>query len=231
MDLKNILKKLITSNFKIILTSVTIKELEKMQHFNDIDGNDARYILALAAENPDSFKAELIGENLDTPDDCIIKYCTDNKEYIELLTSDKTMALKARMYNVDVKYLKQTKPFINSKQISPANPKVCTLFSVEKTEDKLLISILQTSLKSIRVYSNGIECNDGIIELRLGDDVYIATRKPEYITFAHYRIITLDSENNCELIFSKRIRNDTDIDILRASYKSFIKDFICRCNL
>lgn len=230
-NLREYLSKICSTKAKLILTSVTIKELEKMQNFKDIDGNDARYILALAAENLNSFETVLINETLDTPDDCIIKYCADHKESVTLLTSDKTMALKARMYSVQVHYFKQTTPTVNSKALSPTNSKVMTLLSANRIGNKLLISNFQTDTRSICVYSDGLEYNDGIRELKVGDDVFISSKKPDYITFAHYRIISLYAENNCELIYSKRFYDYNDIDVPNSAYKSFIKDFKLRHDL
>ena len=230
-DLRDILSKICSTQDKLILTSVTIKELEKMQNFKDIDGNDARYILALAVENHNSFETVLIDETLDTPDDCIIKYCADHKESVTLLTSDKTMALKARMYSVQVHYFKQTKPTTNSKTISNTNSKVRTLIPANRIGNKLFISNFQTHTMSIRVCSNNLEYNDGIRELNVGDDVFIATKKSDYITFAHYKMISLYAENNCELIYSKRFYDYNDIDVPDSAYKSFIKDFKLRHDL
>lgn len=230
-DLRDILSKICSTQDKLILTSVTIKELEKMQNFKDIDGNDARYILALAVENHNSFETVLIDETLDTPDDCIIKYCADHKESVTLLTSDKTMALKARMYSVQVHYFKQTKPTTNFKTISNTNSKVRTLIPANRIGNKLLISKFQTHTMSIRVCSNNLEYNDGIRELKVGDDVFIATKKSDYITFAHYKMISLYAENNCELIYSKRFYDYNDIDVTDSAYKSFIKDFKLRHDL
>lgn len=231
-NLREYLSKICLTQAKLILTSVTIKELEKMQNFKDIDGNDARYILALAVENHNSFETVLIDETLDTPNDCIIKYCADHKESVTLLTSDKTMALKARMYSVQVHYFKQTKPTANSKTISHTNSnKVRTLIPANRIGNKLLISNFQTNTMSIRVCSNNLEYNDGIRELNVGDDVFIATKKSDYITFAHYKMISLYAENNCELIYSKRFYDYNDIDVPDSAYKSFIKDFKLRHDL
>ena len=61
--------------------------------------------------------------------------------------------------------------------------------------------------------------------------VFISSKKPDYITFAHYRIISLYAENNCELIYSKRFYDNNDIDVPKPAYTSFIKDFKLRHNL
>lgn len=219
------ISKVCSTKSKIILTSITIKELEKLQKFNNLTGKDARYILALAAENHTSFETVLIDETFDTPDDCIIHYCAENKNHVTLMTSDKTMALKARMYGVQVKYLKcnQTnngKPFTKR-----SNSKIRTLIPAKRVANKLLISNFYTNTMGLRVCSNGIAYTDGVRELKIGDDVFIATKKSGYITFAHYKIVSLYSENNCELIYSKRFYDYNDIDVPEESYKLFIENF------
>ena len=229
--LEDILLRICATKAKIILTSITIKELEKIQKFKDIQGVDARHILAMAAENYDSFETVLIDETLDTPDDCIIKYCAANKDNVTLLTSDKTMALKARMYSVQVQYFKQTENKVISNTVMPNNSKVRTLIPANRIGNKLFISKFQTNTQSISVYSNGIEYSDGIQELNVGDDVFIATKKSDYITFAHYKMISLYAENNCKLIYSKRFYDYNDMELLEAAYKSFMKDFKRRHNL
>lgn len=240
MTFDKVISKICKTQEKIILTSVTIKELEKMQRFNDHEAMDARHILAMAAEQPEKFITVLIDETLYTPDDCIIKYCADNRQRVTLLTSDKTMALKARMYSVQVEYFKQ------DKAENPANRRIekltkkrpnesyyssniRTLFPARKVGNQLFIFEMNTREQSIVVSSNGIEYTEGTIMLKIGDDVYISTKKLGYITFAHYKVISLNSENNCKLVYAKRIYNNTEINNLpQATYKSILKDFKIR---
>lgn len=230
-SLRDNISKVCSTKSKIILTSITIKELEKIQKFDNLKGKDARYILALAAENHTSFESVLIDETFDTPDDCIVHYCAKNKNQVTLLTSDKTMALKARMYGVQVHYLKQGISSNNNHIVKQSNSKIKTLFPARRIANKLLISRFHTNTISIRVYSDGVEYTDGVIELKIGDDVFIASKKPEYITFAHYKMISLYCENNCELIFSKRFYDYNDIDVPKVEYKTFLKNFKRRHNL
>lgn len=225
--LRNILSQIGLDNGKIILTSITIKELEKLQKRNDIDGNDARYILALAAENPNRFENVLIDETVGIPDDCIVKYCADHKDSVTLLTSDKTMALKARMFSVNVRYFNH----FNSPMRTHTNSKIMTLIPAKQVRNELFISDFQRRFMSIRVFSNGLEYNEGNKKLKIGDDVLIATKKLDYITFAHYRMISLRTINNCKLLYNKRFYNDDKIDVSNPLYKSFLQDFKCRHDL
>lgn len=229
-NLEEILSKIFLTNKKIILTSITIKELEKLQTIKDVKSKDARYILALAAENPKSFESVLIDETLNTPDDCIIKYCADNKEKVTLLTADKTMAINARMYGVNTEYFKHTyNSNTNTKQ--PTNSKIRTLIPAKRIGSQLIISNFHTNTLSICIRSNGKEYNDGIRELHVGDDVFISSKKVDYITFAHYKMISTYAEDNCELIFSKRFYDYNDFDVPNQDYKSFLEDFKLRHNL
>ena len=65
---------------------------------------------------------------------CIVKYCAEHKEQVILMTADKTMALKARMYGVKTKYLKQI-------------DNVCTLFVAKRIKNQLCISDFNTEFR------------------------------------------------------------------------------------
>lgn len=233
-ELEELFSNVYATNAKIILTSVTIKELEKMQKFHDDDAKAARHILAMAAENQKSFQTVLIDETVGIPDDCIIKYCADNKDNVVLLTSDKTMALKARMYGVVTQYFKRkrTSKFTTAKSMTCSYDKRNTLLSARKIGDDLVISDFNNKYRSILLISDGYEYTDGVQTLKIGDDVYLATKKPEYMTFAHYKITSLSAENNSKLIYSKRIYRESEIlDLPKAGYKSFMRDFKHRHDL
>ncbi len=229
--LRNILSQISLNNGKIILTSITIKELEKLQKFDDVDGNDARYILGLAAENPNRFENVLIDETVGIPDDCIVKYCADHKDSITLLTSDKTMALKARMLCVHVRYFKHFNSPTVTQTARHTKAKIMTLIPANRVHNQLFISNFQRTFMSIRVFSNGFEYNEGTKKLKIGDDVLIATKKADYITFAHYRMISLRATNNCELVYSRRFYKDDKLIVSEPEYKSFLQDFKCRHDL
>ena len=244
-NIKERLLKICNTNKKIILTSITIRELENLQKSITLQGKDARYFLALAAENPKSFVSQLIDETIDSPDDCITKYWADNKDKFILLTSDKTMALKARMYGVEVQYFKKTNKQTNSKvetadtnanlvptsTLASTNSNIRTLFPAKKIGNKLMLSDFHTDTRSIRVYSDKYLYNNGTRELKIGDNVFIASKKDDCITFAHYKMISVEATNNCELIFSRRIYDYSKPDLPKIIYKKFFNDFLRRHDL
>lgn len=208
-----------------------------MQKFKDFDAKWARHILAIAAENNyENFYTVLIDENLENPDECIIKYCADHKNNVVLLIADKTMALKARMYGVKVRYFKRNNSYANSNSnVQPSvntTSIINTLFVAGKIGGKLSISDFNTDHRSVKVISNGLEYTEGVCELKIGDDVYIVKKKNKYLTFAHYTMISLEARNNCKLVYSKRIYNISEIENLpKVDYKTFIRNFKCRHNL
>lgn len=215
----------------IVLTSVTIKELEKLQKIKDDAGWNAKRILALAAKDGDEcyFETVLIDETFGIPDDQIVKYCTDNKNSVKLLTGDKTMSLKARMYGVEAIYFEhphKKQSSVKNKAINQFSKRILTLRPAKLIDGDLIIDNFQSEKMSIRVYSNGLEFNEGKIKLHVNDDVFISSRKDNYVTFAHYKIISLNEKDNCELIYSGRYYDYFNtVRVNNPEYKNFINEF------
>lgn len=224
-DFDDIIKDILKEKI-IVLTTITIEELGKLQKYNDTSGRDARNILSMAAENQKDFECVVIDETLETPDDCIIKYCDDNKSNVILFTADKTMDLKARAFGVKTKFFKQPKSAENS--MKKPHKKVSTLYEAKRNGNELKITCFVGKFKSIKVISKDIQYSSGSIALKKGDNVYIArTTKDDCIFFIHYEINSTDEENNCKIIYFKKIYNKGQIRKLpKEKYKSFIREFI-----
>lgn len=217
----------VTQN-KIILTTVTINELEKMQKFHDNDGYDARRILSMAADDSEHFESVLIDDTLGTPDYCIVKYCADNKDNVVLLTADKTMALNARARGVKTHFFKHTVQ--NSHTVlTSATDDTHKLHLARKVAGEFYLCDFENDSRSVRVVSDGIEYTRGTVKLKIGDDVYVTTKKFDYVTFAHYQITSLSEDCNCTLVYHKRMYNSAEINNLPlAGYKAFMRDFARR---
>lgn len=224
-DFEDIIKDILKEKI-IVLTTITIEELGKLQKYNDTSGRDARNILSMAAENQKDFECVVIDETLETPDDCIIKYCAGNKSNVILFTADKTMDLKARAFGVKTKFFKQPKSAENS--MKKPHKKVSTLYEAKRNGNELKITCFVGKFKSIKVISKDIQYSSGSIALKKGDNVYIArTTKDDCIFFIHYEINSTDEENNCKIIYFKKIYNKGQIRKLpKEKYKSFIREFI-----
>ena len=113
------LSQICATSAKIVLTSIVRQELNNMQFVKrDYKAQRARSIMAMAAERPEKFYNVLIDETLPTHDDCIVKYCAENKHRVTLLTADKNMALDAREQSVKVEFFRKSyKQFQNIKKV------------------------------------------------------------------------------------------------------------------
>lgn len=224
-DIFDILEKISTTSSKIVITSVVLKELDTMQKINDYEGNAAKRILALAAENINNYDIVYIDETVGIPDDCIVKYCAENKRKVTLITADKVMALKARMYGIEAKYLKHTRVFVRDYIRHEDGAQISTFVNAKIIDGSLVLIKPMSATQSIQIISNGIEYTDRIRELQVGDTVYIATQKDSYISFVHLKVIKISEERNCELIYAHKFYNAEQIETIKGSYKSFVRAF------
>lgn len=225
------LRQICETDAKVILTSVVRQELNTMQSFKkDEIARQARGIMALAAQRPEKFYNVLIDETLETHDDCIVKYCVDNRHRVILLTADKNMALDAREQLVKVEFFRrgfrQIRSINDTMVPKKGKADIRTLNPARRIGNKLIIMDMQGEKRDIRVLSNGKEYVDGIVELSVGDEVLIVGKKSNCITFGHYNMITLYEEDNCKLVYARKIYSYDEIENLpRADYKAFAKDF------
>lgn len=217
-EIESVLKE---ESAKIVLTQVVIKELSRMQHFEDSDAMRARHILAMPAENEEKFIHELISEEYETADRCILEYCLQNKDNVVLYTADKEMFNFAKVYKVPVKLFRSvsTRESISKRSI--------TFGGAEKIGKDLIVDLdkINTSFRRVIVISEGREYSEGIVKFKVGDEIFLASNKREgYVAFAHYKIISLWKENHCDLIFSKRLYDLGKLDF-NYKYKCFLREF------
>jgi len=226
-----LLEQIFETEAKVVLTSVVRQELNVMQGVKkDHLAYKARRMMALALQRPEKFYNALIDESFPIPDDCIVNYCVENKERVILLTADKNMALDAREKSVKVEFFRQNFKYvrtINDIRVPKKGKRdVRTLNPAQRVGNKLLIMEMQGKTRDICVLSEGKESVDGIVELKIGDDVLIAAKKSNGITFAHYQMITLYGEDNCRQLFFKKILDYNEIDNFpKDFYKEFAKQF------
>lgn len=91
---------------KIVLTTVTMRELEKLQKFaEDKQSAHARFILRKALEEIDNFSFKVINETFASNNENIINYCRHHRKTVILLTADKWMSVDAKARGINVIYL------------------------------------------------------------------------------------------------------------------------------
>ena len=207
---------------KVVLTQVVIKELARLQGIDDIYAMRARHLLAMPADNEEKFVHELISEEYETPDKCILEYCLKNKDDVILYTADKEMFNFAKVYNIPVKLFKalpRTDTYYSKRAI--------TFDGIEKIGKDLIIDLdgINNKYRKVRVISDGKEYDTGIVNLKIGDQILLASSKKEgYVAFAHYKIISVWAKNHCDLIFSRRLYDLSKLEFNHI-YKSFLRDF------
>ena len=215
----DIVESLLNQDKKIILTSVVIKELAQMQHFGDGNAMRARQLLGLPADYQDKFVHQLIDESFNTADECILQYCRKNASRVELYTADKEMYNFAMLYGIPVRLFRVLEEI--------KNPKRTTLRGLVRVGEKLVIDLDKenTSYKSVRVISNGLEYDSGQVKVKVGDEILLVSQKLEgYIAFAHYKIVALWERDNTFLMYSKRVYDLKQLETT-AQYKSFVRTF------
>lgn len=211
---------------KVLLTNLTLQELYKINSYKeDASSKAARYILKQAATYPNLFHPVLITESFGSVDERLIRYCAKHKDEVVLITNDIDMTNNARMYyNVTVHYLRYRSSFIY--ELNTANlSEIKTLYFTRLIDGILEIDTRVNPNRKVSVFSNEEEHTNDYIPLHINDDIYVATKKNTYLVFCHYKMISLESHNNCKFIYSLRIYDSSDISNLPlASYKTFIRD-------
>ncbi len=115
--------------------------------------------------------------------------------------------------------------------MSNSKKRTVTLTYADWIDNTLLITNFHTDKMSIRIFSHGLEYNEGIKKLKVNDDVLVATKESNFVRFEHYRVISLTEENNCKLIYSNKFYNCNNSKFPKYSYKLFIKEFKYRHDL
>lgn len=214
--------------FKVVLTSITIHELQMLQKGKDSDGYDARFIMNHAIDHKESYELVQIPETEKTPDACIIRYCAHKRDVV-LLTSDKEMALDANLKGVNVLFFKQPEKKCQTKKFDG----IVSLYPTRKIGNQLFTGEMQTSMRSMMVITqDGKKYSKNICELHLGDDILIASLKDDCLIFVHYKLISMSSENNAQTLFSRRYYATDEIDNLESElYQNFLREFIKKHNI
>lgn len=211
---------------KIILTTVTIDELDSLQKRSVENSANARAILTAATNDSKHYLSVKINTSYRLADDCVLHFCSRHKSSVTLLTADKAMYLKARAMFIDACYIKSVNKHVGYNQST-----IRTLRPTKKSGEKLLLtSNFDPISNAMRVLSDGLEYDISKMrkpyELHIGDDVLVAKKKDTYISFYHFKMISVYEQENCEIVYYKQIYSSKDISNLpKASYKNFIKDF------
>lgn len=203
------------SDYIIILPSITSKELEKL--IIQINGSHVTDISRIADKiSSDAFKKEnkYIAIEIEGKEG-IVNFCIKNKEYVELLTSDKSMALLAKANGVKVILGKvlgnNTINLIDILELEPG----CFITDFWNVNKYLMV----------RNAKNGKITNSGKYKLSSGDEIYLLLIKNGKYFFYHYRI-TIKGKLIPTLIYKLSFKNLNEITVnLKKSYVKFLKSY------
>lgn len=223
IDWPSTLNNILANNQVIILTSITIHELHKLEKDPNYDTRfQARQLLRLSNEKTENFESVLIDHTLGSPDFCIIQYCNRLKGSIILLTGDKEMASLARCYFNDVQYFSKvvnpsvTHEYFKMLRDSPFN-------AAKDAKDQLVIPKFEYPNKMIRVYSRCQPFDNGPYYLRVGDTVLVATiDEANVITLNVYNVISRSDSDNIRNVYSKKFFPGKRVHLPDERYRGFI---------
>lgn len=212
---------------KIILTTVTIDELDSLQKRSVENSEKARAILTAATNDNKHYLSVKINTSYRLADDCILHFCRIHRNSVVLLTADKAMYLKAQATSINACYYKSSNQHSGYK-----NSTIRTLYPTKRDGEKLLLtSNFDPITTAIRILLDSSEYNISRTrppyELHVNDNILVAKNKSTYISFYHFRMISLYDQDNCEIVYYKQIHSSQDInDLPEDQYKNFIKNFI-----
>lgn len=171
-------KEITQNNVKVILTDVTINELEKIEDGDDNAAYCARRLLANSNNHPDTYVLINLTTIYDNPDNSIVEFAKTVKNCV-LFTSDKAMSLKAKANGTKVSFF--VKPNITLFGVYDDNK-----IDIGKNEEKNTFVLVLHKTKYIY---------DGTYELEPGDEVYSFKEKDEGTGVFRF-VAKLDEQKN-----------------------------------
>ena len=218
-NFNGVYKKIIESQSKIILTSITIRELKKLCLY--VEGKrvtessiKANRILSDATKYPDKFIKCYVKRTIN-PDDNIIDFCVRHLEHVTLLTSDKEMALLAESRGVKVEYYrtKSEGNFDFTKILTLSHDNCITEFD---TDNKYIM---------VKSGKNGKKITSGKYKISSGDEIFAIIKNENVYRFFHYRI----NKSQVPSLIYNRLFSINDIESLpRKEYKKFVQDYLSK---
>ncbi len=227
----NILEEYIQKGYIIGITDILLDELDMLQK-NQHKG--ACKMLHIILNNITFFKLfeEKSLEEQNSPDERIMK--SSQREGTELLTSDKMFCIKAILKGINARYIGQNEKDMPNLIFNVKKE------NIEKIRKNKLAYIPNVHLKNnFLVYSKGLgkkqynkiftkdfqEKQGNEIALEVGDHVFRATDKEDFITVMHYEICD-NTSNYCSYIRFRynSYKCDTIINVQDERYKNFIKE-------
>lgn len=217
------LTQIFATKLQVILTSVTVRELDQLQKINDEKGMRARHILADAARNKENYVIVQIEDGQKDPDGDIIDFCVSVCDKFTLLTCDKVMALRARGRGVKAHYfdIRESENVTVPIRSKPATAqKEITFDEARQVGNKWFATAYykEAEGKMIVLLDKDNTLATAERELHEGDSIYIIKKYFGYINFCHLEVVRLGARVYCKQVFFKRLYDKQAISILPDKY-------------
>lgn len=219
------------------ITDVVLEKLATLQKTIGADGSDACNFLYIIMDNLSVFQLFEVKHSMlerETVDEAIIRATLDLGKNALLLTSDEKMYIKAALKGVKVELLSnprgQEKKFEfnleKTREKSKENKKIKakTFIDAHEENGKLLFIRKKRKTQLVKIFSKfGEEKYGDKIELKIGDHVFICTKRKDYISFLDYEVYFLKADGFLERYSTKSYNCDAIVNVENHDYKKFIE--------
>lgn len=190
-------------------------------------GDNAISLIDLLYNNPAEFIAVPVQKGTSYRES-LYEYGRKHKNSV-LVTAEKVKAIEARMYGINYMFYEPYKEENEHKGSAENKNAYNTLYSIKIEKGRLVLRNPYTNQKMIKVFRNGVEVNPNhdVIELELGDDIYLCSfKKQSCVTFIHYQVCRISETLNVKYLYSKKIYERSQIQTLRSEYRQFVQESI-----
>ena len=220
-------EKILETHDTIVITSVTIRELDALKVKRGLKGREARKLIKQAIEEDETGKFEYvrIEEKYSCPDNNILEYCQKND--LKLYTSDQIMYLKAiKFLNIDAVLVNQI-PERNSENQNNNNHNQREYERMhldgskfDWKDKKLTINLDDKDNRITCVWSWGKLYDHGEVELKFGDCIFECTKKETGLNFSHYKVVKISPDKNVNRITNINLKSEEDL--IRTSNRGYL---------
>ena len=209
-----LLSNLIFEGMKIILTDLTLREVNKLTKLDTESGNNARHLLRTARNYRSNFILTRINQEHSNPDDNLLEYCQKNKDTVILYSVDNEMCLQAMIRGINVQSLKPYYPIVRTDLV--------------KHEDYDYVLRKPFRYERIQILDNMWHIKSSTL-VNKGDIILHARIDWECVHFWAYQVVRLGKYIEFYKLYSGRFFDQVQLNFVDEQYRSFISS--CLANL
>lgn len=209
-----LLSNLIFEHMKIVLTDLTLREVNKLTKLDTESGSNARHLLRTAKIYRSNFILTRINQEHSNPDDNLLEYCQKNKDSVILYSVDNEMCLQAMIRGINVQSLKPYYPIVRTDLV--------------KHEDYDYVLRKPFRYERIQILDNMWRIKSSTL-VNKGDIILHARIDWECVHFWAYQVVRLGKYIEFYKLSSGRFFDQVQLNFVDEQYRSFISS--CLANL